>query len=113
MNSILKKVIGEGDLMQTGIDPQEAAHDRAVVAAAIEQIKERFIQERMRGVSIFDPGQHVAPCSRGEAEARWERCARNFTQTVKRIADKPPGFSKKLGIKGSGEEMRYKHPEAQ
>jgi len=56
--------------------------DVELVQRVMDQVKARFIDERVKGLINPGTGEAMAPVTRGEAEARWERVQVPFVQSI-------------------------------
>lgn len=66
-------------------------------ARAMEQIKKRFIEERVNGFQHPKTKEYYGPVPRAQAEARWEKAKHNFSEIVD-VADQDA--VEKLGVFG-------------
>lgn len=64
---------------------------------AMEQIKKRFIEERVNGFQHPKSKEYYGPVPRADAEARWEKAKHNFSEIVD-VADQDA--VEKLGVFG-------------
>lgn len=94
MNSMIARVLGEAGPLQHRIepgqdmDPNSAGNwevDQGMLQSALQQIKDRFIDERVRGFTNPKNGEIIPPVPREQAEARWEKAVGNYQKALANI----------------------------
>ena len=113
--SLVARIVGkklyESDIAQN----PDYEHDQQMIQAALEQIHQRFVEERVAGYTDPRTGQVYPPASPQEVEERWLAVAPKFQRVLSHPSpDTASSMQKKLGIRNPGSpELHYSHPEAQ
>ncbi len=73
--------------------------DARAFTDAVEQLHQRFVDERVNGFIDPNTGQHQAPVTREQAEARWQKALPNFQRVLFKDASTAGDTSaKRLGL---------------
>ena len=94
MNKLIVKIIGEAESHEASQEPDV---DFDMIKAALQQVKDRFIEERMSGFTHPVTGAVIPPVSRAEAENTWQRCSSQYAAMILKGRNEP-GHARKLGI---------------
>lgn len=84
-------------MVRTDVPSEEPDLNMDMMQQALQQIEDRFMDERTKGYIHPQTGQQIAPVSREEAAARWEKARSRFAQLLMQGRNKPD-VARRLGL---------------
>lgn len=76
---LFRKIVDGSAIVKRPV-PGRSPHN---LKKGLNDIKERFVRERVQGFVHHDTGEHIAPVTRAEALRRWEQVKGRFTRVLK------------------------------